>query len=295
MATVTAVPPPNPWTYGGSSAAGSAAGSVPDAPTGSPAPTQTSPSGGSSYYTGGNPWTTGYPGTMPQGGSVTGGGGFGGSPFPWGGFQAANDKAQGATEQGLAALMSGMAVGSPFGQQVGSAFSSPYGLPPHLLAQQQRMLAETAAGSRGNQQQNLTNKLTANGFAGSPAAAYASSQIDANSARDLNNAQTQLSIQDAMMQMQRQQGMGGLMAQLYGMDAGLRGQYAQIQGGRQFPIMPGQQGQGGYGAQPVQMPGWSQGGQYMPGGMGYDPFYQGGGAGTGQGSGYNPQNPWKPW
>ncbi len=255
-----------------------------------PAPTQTS---GSTYYTGGNPWTTGYPGTMPKGGSVTGGGMMGGSPFPWGGFMQANQQAQNATEQGLAALMSGMAVKSPFGQQVGNLFSSPYGLPPHLLAQQQRMLSETAAGSRANQQQNLTNRLAANGFAATPAAAYASSQIDANSARDLNNAQTQLAIQDAMMQMQRQQGMGGLMAQLYGMDAGLLGQYAQMQGGRQFPIMPGQ---GGMGAQPVNTgPWWSQSGQYMTSPMPYDPFYQGGGPGTGQGTGYSPSNPWKPW
>lgn len=250
-----------------------------------PAPTQT---GGSTYYTGGNPWTTGYPGTAPKGGSVTGGGMMGGSPFPWGGFQQANQQAQQATEQGLAALMSGMAVKSPFGQQVGNLFASPYGLPPHLLAQQQRMLAETAAGSRGNQQQNLTNRLTASGFAGSPAAAYASSQIDANSARDLNNAQSQLAIQDALLQMQRQQGMGGLMAQLYGMDAGLLGQYAQMQGGRQFPIMPGQGGMG-MGAQPVNTgPWWNQSGRYQTGPMPYDPF-------TPQGKGYTPSAPFQPW
>lgn len=276
-------------------AANDAAGYVPSAPTGGSVTGGSSGSGGgSTYYQGGTPWTTGYPGTVPMsqkpGMMGMSGGMGGGSPFPWDAFQAANDKAQGATEQGLAALMSGMAVGSPFGQQVGNAFSSPYGLPPHLLAQQQRMLAETAAGSRGNQQQNLTNKLTANGFAGSPAAAYASSQIDANSARDLNNAQTQLSIQDAMMQMQRQQGMGGLMAQLYGMDAGLRGQYAQIQGGRQFPIIPGQQGQGGYGAQPAQTgPWWNHQGQYQTGPMPYQPQYEL------MGKGYSPQQPWQPW
>lgn len=258
-----------------------------------PAPTPPSGGGGSTYYTGGNPWTTGYPGTMPgKQQSLT-------APsmpqFPWGGFQQAAGQAQQSTEQGLSALMSGMAVKSPFGQQVGGAFSSPYGLPPHLLAQQQRMLAETAAGSRANALERSKRATNASGFGNSLGAQRAQDMIRTQSAADLNDAQTKLAIQDAMMQMQRQQGMGGLMAQLYGIDAGLLGQYAGIQSGRQFPIMPGGMG-GGMGAQPVNTaPWWSQSGGYQTGPMPYDPFYQGGGAGTGQGAGYSPSNPWKPW
>lgn len=259
--------------------------------------------GGGQYSTGGGSFGVGVrpspystPGYQagPIGGSLTTPGGMG-QQFPWQGMYQADQQGQRAIGQGLDALMSGLSVSSPFGQQVGSLFSNPQGLPPHLLAQQQRMLSETAAGSRANQQRNLEGKLTSNGFANSPAAAFASSQIDARSAADLNDAQQKLAIQDALMAMQRQGQMGGIMAQLYGTDAGLRGQYAGIQAGRQFPIYPGNPQTGapwggmGGGAQPVNTgPWWSQGGQYQTGQMPYDPF-------TPQGGGYSPQNPWKPF
>lgn len=288
----------NPWDPVPNAPGGSSTIPVPPAvtqPVAPYAPPPTSTSGSNSgYYTGGNPWSTGYPGTGRSGTS-----GYSAPmmpQFPWQGFNAASEQAQRATEQGLSALTSGMAVKSPFGQQVGNMFASPYGLPPHLLAQQQRMLAETSAGSRANALERSKRSAVASGFGDSMGAIRAQDMIRNQSAADLNNAQTQLAIQDAMMQMQRQQGMGGLMAQLYGMDAGLLGQYAQIQAGRQFPITP--TGGGIQGAQPVPMGGggwWDQSGRYQTQPMPYDPFYRGGAPGTGQGAGYTPQNPWRPW
>lgn len=252
-----------------------------------PPPTQTGGSGG---------FPVGYGGT--QGGVGTPVGPPLPPQFPWGGFQQAYDQSQQAIGQGLDMLTGSMSVGSPFGQQLGQLFASPYGLPPELLAQQRRMLAETAAGSRENALGASERSARASGFGDSLGAIRAQDMIRTQSASDLNNANTQLSIQDALLQLQRQQGMGGLLAQLYGIDAGLAGQYAGIQAGRQFPIMPGGPGGGGQGGMPWGgggQPGWSQSGRYMPGGTGWDPFYGGGAPGTGQGAGYTPQNPWRPW
>lgn len=292
----------NPWDPVPNAPGGSSTIPVPPAATTPVAPyTPPAPatSGSSGYYTGGNPWSTGYPGTG-RSGTSTGGytGGAPMQPFPWQAFQQASDQAQRATETGLSALTSGMAVKSPFGQQVGNMFASPFGLPPHLLAQQQRMLAETAAGSRANALERSKRAATASGFGDSMGAIRAQDMIRSQSAADLNNAQTQLAIQDAMLQMQRQQGMGGLMAQLYGMDAGLLGQYANIQAGRQFPIATMGAGGGIQGASAVPMAGggwWDQSGRYQTQPMPYDPFYRGGAPGTGQGAGYTSQAPWKPW
>lgn len=213
--------------------------------------------------------------------------------FPWGGYQDAWNQYNQGAESGLNALTGGMAVSSPFGQQVGQLFSSPYGLPPELLAQQRRMLAETAAGSRENALGALDRSANASGFGNSAAKLAAAGQIRTQSAADLNNANTQLSIQDALLQLQRQQAMGGIMGGLYGTDAAMRQAYAQGQLGRQYPIYPGQPGQsapwGGSG-----QPGWSQSGQYLPQGYGYDPFTPQQ-TGSGAPTNYSPQQPWSPW
>lgn len=280
------VPPPN----------------IPVAPYVPPASGGSGGSGGFpvGYGQGGGQHQAGQGDNYGQGHTVVGQLGSGSAPlppqFPWGAFNQANQQSQNAINSGLAALMGGMSVKSPFGQQVGSIFSSPYGLPPELLAQQRRMLAETAAGSRENALLRSGQAARASGFGDSLGAIRAGDMIRTQSAADLNNANVDLSVQDALLQMQRQAGMGGLMAQLYGIDAGLLGNYANLQAGRQFPIMPGGTGQQGgmpWGA--PQSPGWSQSGQWMPQGVGYDPFYGGGGPGTGQGAGYTPQNPWRPW
>lgn len=274
---------------------------VPQAPDDSPptyysnAPAPTS-GGGSGYYTGGNPWNTGYSGT--KGGVGTQTGPSAPPKFPWDAYRAANQQSQNAAEQGLAALMGGMSVNTPFGQYATNQFMNPQGLPPHLLQQQQRMMADTFAGSRENALMRSQQGARASGFGDSLGAQRMQDMIRSQSASDLNNAQMQLAIQDAMMARQSQMGFGGLAAQLYGIDAGLRGQYAQGQLGRQFPVIPGQTGPGGPGGQsqtPWQSPGWSQSGQWMPQGVGADPFYGGGGPGTGQGTGYTAQNPWKAW
>jgi hypothetical protein len=236
--------------------------------------TQSSPQNSQPFF------NTGYPGTQGGVGSPAGGMYNLGGGFPWDAYRQANDQAQRAAEQGLQALQGGMVKGSPFDQQLGSIFGSPYGLPPELMAKQRQMLADTSAGSRENALMRSKQSAQSKGFGDSMGAVRAQDMIRTQSASDLERSMNELAIQDALLQMQRQMGAGGLMMQGRGIDAGLLQSYAQGQLGRQFPIMPG--GMGGQGG--------GQGG-FMGSGQPWDPFlgmgyYQGGAQG-----GYTPQNP----
>lgn len=210
---------------------------------------------------------TGYKGTVnnPPGGQT----GPYVPPFPWEGYMAANEQSQAAIEQGLQALLGGLGVNSPFGQLLMSIMSSPYGLPPELMAQQQRMTTEQFAGSRENALRQSEQSAQAKGFGNSLGAIRAQDMIRAESNAGLNNALWQQKIQDALLAMQRQQGAFGAMGSLYGTDAQLRSAYGQLQGQRQFPIIPTGND---------------------PGTPGFDPFAPGAGN-----RGYTPGNPQPVW
>ena len=281
--------------------------SIPLDPPGPPEPTSggygglggygspASPYGGS-----GGTFNVGYGGTQGGVGTVVGGGSY--QPqFPWGGFNQANQQSQQAAEAGLSELQQYGSQG-PYGQNLMSIFNSPYGMPPELLAQQRRMLAETEAGSRANALRNSRQSANAAGFGNSLGAIRAQDMIRTESAANLNNAQAQLGIQDSLLGMQRQMGAGGLYNSLYGTDAGLRQSYAQGQLSRQFPIAPQQYGNPAGGGVPGGSPysggGWyNQGGKYQTQPQPYDPFVpnnpNAGNVGTS--GGWTPQNPRSMW
>lgn len=209
--------------------------------------------------------------------------------FPWDAFYQAQGRSDQAANAGLGALQ-WSPMSSPFGQQLGSMFSTPYGLPPELLAQQRRMLAETEAGSRANALDRSERSATASGFGNSMGANRAQDMIRTESASNLNNAMNKLAIEDALLGMQRQMSAGGLLGNLFGLEGQMRQSYASGQFGRQFPIAPyGQGGPGGQGGQGGPTSPWyNQQGQYQSGPMPYDPF-------TGGKGGYSPQQPYSPW
>lgn len=244
-------------------------------------------------YSGGGSFPVGYSGT--QGGVGTQVGPPLPPQFPWAGYNQAWDQANRAADQGAAALMGGMGVGSPFWNMLMQGFSSPYGIPPELMAQQRRMLTEQEAGSRANALQRSEQSARAKGFGDSLGAVRAQDQIRTESAANLNDAMNQLAIQDALLSQQRQMGFGGIMGGLYGTDAGLRGAYANLQMGRQFPIQQGQGGPyGGAGGGASGGPWWDQAGKYQTGPQPIDPFVQGPGN-AGPGGGWTPQNPRPSW
>lgn len=276
---------------------------IPDGPTdvepAKPQPYGNQPLPSTSSPSPGGVFNVGYGGTQGGVGTVVGGGSY--QPqFPWGGFNQANQQSQQAAEAGLSELQQYGSQG-PYGQNLMSIFNSPYGLPPELLAQQRRMLAETEAGSRANALRNSKQSANAAGFGNSLGAIRAQDMIRTESAANLNNAQAQLGIQDALLGMQRQMGAGGLYNSLYGTDAGLRQSYAQGQLSRQFPIAPQQYGggvDGGMGASPYSGGGWyNQSGKYQTQPQPYDPFVpnnpNAGNVGTS--GGWTPQNPRSMW
>jgi hypothetical protein len=61
-------------------------------------------------------------------------------------------------------------------------------------------------------------------------------------AADLQRAYNDLDLESARMGIGRQQGLGALLAQLFGSDAGMRQSYANIQSQRQVPIIPASAG-----------------------------------------------------
>lgn len=243
-----------------------------------PPPSQPQQSGGGWYPTGGGgPTTVGQqvgPPLPPQ--------------FPWGGFNQANQQSQQAAGAGLGAL-SWNPVSSPFGQQLGNIFNSPYGLPPELMQQQRRMLADTEAGSRENALLRSKRGANASGFGDSMGAQRAQDQIRTESASNLNDAMNKLAIEDALLQMQRQMSAAGHIGGLYGLEGQMRQAYGSAQMGRQFPIMPGGMqtpgGMQGGGSAPW----YNQQGQYQQGPMPYDPFNP-----QNQG-GWTPQQPKPAW
>lgn len=241
---------------------------------------------------GGGTWSTGYSGTQGGVGSPSGGGG-GPRPFDWQGLQNWDDRTSGYFDQGVSEIQGFSPVGSEFGQMLMKLFSGGQGFTPELLARLKTQAAEMNAGSTQNTLQRQAGRDNATGFGKSAASNYAQSQIRGQGAQNLQRNLTELDVQNALMGLQRQLGTGGLLANLYGQESGLKGQLANMYANRQAPMYPGSWTQGSN-AGSAGSPWWSQGGQYQTGQQPHDPFYQPPQQGTG-GQGYTPQNPWSPW
>jgi hypothetical protein len=231
----------------------------------------------------GGTWYTGYGGASPGGQSA--GGGL--RPYDWQGLQNWDDRTSGYFDKGVAALTGFSPVSSNFGQSLYSLFSSGQGFTPELLARLKTQAAEMNAGSTQNTLQRQAGRDNATGFGNSAASNYAQSQIRGQGAQNLQRGLTELDVQNQLMGLQRQLGTGGLLANLYGQQAGMQGQLANMWANRQAPMYPSSW-TGGSSAGAPGSPWWTQGGKYQTGPQQPDPFAP-------AGKGYTPGNPWSPW
>ena len=245
---------------------------------------------------GGGSWNTGYSGTNGGVGTVVG---DPGAPrFDWAGLQNADNISQGWTDDGLGMIQGGMGRNSAFGQQLASVFGSPYGFDPSTMGRMRTQLAETNSGSTQNALMNSAARSRAGGMGDSAGADYAQSQIRLKGADNLSRQLTDLEASNQAMAMQRQLGMGGMLTNLYGQDAGLLGSYANIQSNRTTPVYPSQGG-GGYNPAGGQnsSPWWDQNGRYQTTPQPYDPFVPNNPNAGNQGTsgGWTPSNPRSMW
>lgn len=160
-------------------------------------------------------------------------------------MQSANQQSQSAAQDALAKLSTSFSQG-PFGQGLANMFQAPRGMDEATFQQMLRMLRDREAGSRASVLEGLQGAAASRGMQGSGMLMDAMARARANSASALNDAEINAYIQREMMK-QAQQGMaGGLLGQLYGLDARLLEAYANAQMGRQFPILPQQGGSTGW-------------------------------------------------
>lgn len=183
----------------------------------------------------------GYYGTPPRDQSKPVNTQFG---FPQGspGFNAtagAYQQSQAAREAGLAALMGSRVSNNPAYQAALNRYLNPYGMNPAALQAQNRMAAETEAGSRGNALMRMEQSANAKGFGNSMGLIDAQGRLRAQSAANLNDTQAKLFIQDQIMAMQREGMSADLIGRLLGMDAQQVMAYAQMQANYAAPVIPG--------------------------------------------------------
>jgi hypothetical protein len=104
--------------------------------------------------------------------------------------------------------------------------------------------AQTLAGSRASQIENFRAQAGSSGFGGGAEQSRLESGIRAESGRDLLSAIRELNWLNEQAKLQ-QQGIGaGLSSNLAGIEAGLTGDYARAELGRQYPAIPGISGVG---------------------------------------------------
>lgn len=293
---------------------------VPEAPTPRPTPPPPVPPAGATAPVA--PWTpppstggssegwypVGYGGT--QGGTHTGGGWSSGGSFgfpigspQWQASAGAYQQSQEAAQDALNRLAPGQFLGGGYGGALGNMAMSRYqstpGFDPAAMAAQRTMLTSQEAGSRENMLRTINERARASGFGDSMNVIDAEQRARAQSAANLSNSLNQLEWMNQQARMQREGISAGLLGNLAGAEAGYGTAYALAQMNRQFPAIPGVTPgpTGGYGGTPIGSggaPAWSQTGQYMPGGYGYDPFTPPT-TGSGAPTGYSPQQPWSPW
>jgi hypothetical protein len=285
-------------------------GATDDVPEWQPPTTDSGqPSGG----TQGGWFPVGYGGTDGGVGTPTGGGGWssGGSfGFPpgspqWQAAAGAYEQSQQAAQDALKRLAPGQFLGGGYGGALGNMAMDRYkntpGFDPAAMQAQRTALTSQEAGSRENMLRTMNERAQASGFGDSMNLVDAEQRARSQSAQNLSSGLNQLEWMNQQARMQREATSAGLLGNLANAESGYGLAYAASQMGRQFPaipgVTPGPGGQGGYGGTPIGsggQPAWSQSGQYMPGGYGYDP-YTPPTTGSGAPTGYSPQQPWSPW
>lgn len=216
---------------------------------------------GNPYNTGGGGYANNWPG---QGHLMGVGAPIGGDPNAgWGAaLKGAYDQSQASYDQGLKALGNSFSQG-PWGQGLQNMFNNPTGISDAAYNGYLRMIRDREAGSRGNALESLQNAGSASGFGNSMGMLDAAGRIRSQSASNLNDAELQLLMQREQAKLGQQSMSGGILSQLYGLDAAQQQSLAQLLANRQFTAFaPGQQGSGG-------IPGVPQGSPWSLPGMGY--------------------------
>lgn len=182
-----------------------------------------------------------------QGGQQLGvGAPIGGDPNAgWGAaLQDAYKQSQGSYDQALKALGNSFSQG-PWGQGLQNMFNNPTGISDAAYNGYLRMIRDREAGSRGNALEALQNQASATGFGNSMGLLDAGARLRAQSASNLNDAELQLLMQREQAKLGQQSMAGGLLGQLYGIDAGQQQSLAQLLANRNFTAFaPQQQYQG---------------------------------------------------
>lgn len=245
-------------------------------------------------------FNVGYPGTDGPVGQRTGAPQVQGpAPFDWQGLQDWDARTSGYFDQAARTLQGFNPANSQFAQALYSLFSGGQGFSPDLMARLRTEASEREAGSRENALLRSRARSRATGFGDSAAANYAEDQIRTQSASNLQRNMNELDRINELMGLRRQLGTGGLLASLYGQQAGVTGQLANLYANRQAPMYPGGTAPGGGGGHSGMFPPgqgwWNQSGRYVPGARPADPFVQGNQGNAGPEGGWTPQNPWSPW
>ena len=198
----------------------------------------------------GNPYGvggTGYNNNWAGPGHLTGvGAPVGGDPNAgWGAaLKGAYDQSQASYDQALKALGNSFSQG-PWGQGLQNMFNNPQGISDAAYNGYLRMIRDREAGSRGNALEALQNQASATGFGNSMGLLDAGARLRAQSASNLNDAELQLLMQREQAKLGQQSMAGGLLGQLYGIDAGQQQSLAQLLANRNFTAFaPQQQYQG---------------------------------------------------
>lgn len=196
-----------------------------------------------------------------QGGQQLGvGAPVGGDPNAgWGAaLQDAYKQSQGSYDQALKALGNSFSQG-PWGQGLQSMFFNPKGISDEAYSGWLRMIRDREAGSRGNALEAAQNQGAATGFGNSLGLTDALGRIRTQSAANLNEAELQAMLAREQSKLGQQSMAGGLLGQLYGIDANQQQSLAQLLANRPFqafaPTQPYQGTPGVPYGQPWSLPG----------------------------------------
>ena len=205
------------------------------------------PAGG---YQQGRPFTTGYGGSKPGWDprdtfAKVGQGTPGMSQQDLAALQWAFDQASQAFEQGQGRLREGQFLGGTLGQGAQQRFLSPTGMDPAVLEALKAELAQTFAGSRQDQLAQAEARGTAAGFGGSAGLQRQLSDIEAQSTQDLVSQLANLAYQNEQFKLAQSGQAAPLAGQLAALEAALAQASAQGYFQRQFPAVPGLDGEGG--------------------------------------------------
>lgn len=186
-------------------------------------------------------WYTGYGGTPKHEPQQSGGVYFGstpGSPM-WqataGAYQAKNDD----YEKALAALRAGQFMPAGLPGAAMNMFTNPRGFDPIALRNRMAALADTEAGSRMNNLQQLENAASARGFRNSVGALDAAARVRAGSAANLMRSQNEVFYEGERAKLAQQGIAGGILGGLSAQEAAMLRALAEANMDRPRDVIPG--------------------------------------------------------